>query len=94
MKSFILTTFILFISYSGYSQAQAQAQSTKVQVQSTTINQREYADRLPEVLDEIKPNSMNLDEVEGFVLVKVSHTSGKRGVKNMIKTFKDAFANT
>lgn len=94
MKNLILPILLFFISYSGYSQAQAQAQATQVKVQSTTINQREYADRLPEVLDEIKPNSMNLDEVEGFVLVKVSHSSGKRAVKQMINVFKEQFENT
>jgi|SaaInlStandDraft_1057018.scaffolds.fasta_scaffold09582_2 hypothetical protein len=92
MKNLILPTLLFFISYSGYSQAQAQA--TQVKVQSTTINQREYADRMPSVLDEIKPNSMNLDKIKGFVLVKVSHSSGRRAVKSHIKVFKELFANT
>ena len=92
-KIFLLLLFIPLVSF---GQTQQQASQTKVNVQSfsSNINQRDYADRMPAVLDEIKPNSMNLDEVEGFVLVKVSHTRGKRAVKEMIKVFKEQFANT
>jgi hypothetical protein len=91
-KLFLLLLIAPIIANSQYTQQQAT--QTKVNVQSTTVNQRDYADRLPEVLEETKPNSMNLDEVKGFVLEKVSHSYGKRGVKAMIKVFKEQFANT
>lgn len=90
MRKLIFT--LLFIS-PFWVIGQIQQTQTKVNVQNTTVNQRDYADRLPEVLDEIKPNSINYDEVKGFVLVKVSHTY-KRGRKMIIKTFKELFEDT
>ena len=49
---------------------------------------------LPPVLEITKPNSMNLDEVKGFVLVKISVNNSRRGTTNMIKSFKENLEQT
>ena len=51
-KIFLLLLFIPLVSF---GQTQQQASQTKVNVQSfsSNINQRDYADRMPAVLDEI-----------------------------------------
>ena len=49
---------------------------------------------LPPVLEITKPNSMNLDEIKGFVLVKISSMSGRKGKTNMIKSFKENLEQT
>ena len=89
--SLFLLVPMFFITSLGYSQiVQQQATSTQVRV----VNQREYADKLPAELIETKPNTMNLDEVKGFVLVRINHGNGKSGVRQMIKTFKEQFSDT
>ena len=89
--SLFLLVPMFFITSLGYSQiVQQQATSTQVRV----VNQREYADRLPAKLEETKPNTMNLDEVKGFVLVRINHYGGNRGVRKMIKVFKEQISET
>jgi len=53
-----------------------------------------YGAPLKPVLEITKPNSMNLDEVKGFVLVKTSVNNSRRGTTRIIKTFKENLKQT
>ena len=83
MKNTLL--LLLLIPIVSFGQVQQQATQVYTTSVNKTINQREYADALPKALEETKPNSMNYDDIQGFVLVSLS-ASNKKEEKLLKKT--------